>query len=115
MNRLIYDGRMDREDTVDYYFVSENMASATKLFEELYEEDIIEYAAERVTLEMEEDGYEVTGCSVCITVNKDTDEIESVTITATAETDSEIIDLEPADIELEEEQLQILLGKVKAE
>ena len=98
-----------------YFFISSDIESAAKIFMELYEEDIMDYAAERVDIDVDGDDYEVDGCSICITVNKETDEVESVTITASITMEEEVIELEPADIELEEELIQMLLEKTKTE
>ena len=110
MKNLIYDGKMDNGDIISHFFVSEDIEHAADLFEYLYEEDIEDFAAERVEADVYD--YEVEGCSLCLNLHAKNRSLESATLTATVIMNGETMELEPAEIDLDENALHILLCKI---
>lgn len=110
--KLAFDGISEHieEGIVRYYFCCEDLECAEKIFFELYEEDIFDYAQENYG---DEEEYEVVGCTICFEVDVFTKEIETITITATIECNGEWIDIFPAEIELDEELVKELWEKVE--
>jgi hypothetical protein len=109
MERLIFDGSTEYDDSVLYTFVSESLDDAEDIFYELYGEDIRDVAKEY----MMSDRDTLYGLSVSLEVNKETNEVEYKTVSLGIESDADLTEYEVADIELDDEIVELLLSKVK--
>ena len=111
MDKFIFDGSMELDETTEYVFLCEDLEHAKKVFFNLYEEDIENFAEERT---FEED-YTINGCVIILEINNETKAVENVCISVQITADEELLELEPADIELDEEAIKLLLSKVNEE
>lgn len=109
MERLIYDGSTEYDDSVLYTFVSESLDDAEDIFYDLYGEDIRDVAKEY----MMSDRDTLYGLSVSLEVNKESNEVEYKTVSLGIESDADLTEYEVADIELDDEIVELLLSKVK--
>lgn len=108
MERLIYDGKMPASESSDnYIFITDNIKDAEDLFYDLYEDDIYSVAEDYKS----EDEDTVCGISISVELGKD-DEVECVLLSIAIESGSEICEYEIAEIELDEDSIEILLGKI---
>lgn len=109
MERLIFDGSEEFNDSILYTFVSENLDDAEEIFYDLYDDDIHNVAKEY----MSSDRDTLYGLSIALEVNKATNKVEYKTIRFGIESDSDLIEYEVADIELDDEIVELLLSKVE--
>ena len=109
MERLIFDGSEEFNDSILYTFVSENLDDAEEIFYDLYDDDIHNVAKEY----MSSDRDTLYGLSIALEVNKATNKVEYKTIRLGIESDSDLTEYEVADIELDDEIVELLLSKVK--
>ena len=105
MERLIFDGSEEFNDSILYTFVSENLDDAEEIFYDLYDDDIHNVAKEY----MSSDRDTLYGLSIALEVNKATNKVEYKTIRLGIESDSDLTEYEVADIELDDE-----IGDAKA-
>ena len=111
MDKFIYDGSMALEETTEYCFICEDLDHAKNVFFNLCEEDMDNFAEERAVA----DEYEVTSCVIILEMNNETKTAENISISVQVEVDGELYELEPTDIELDEEAIGMLLSKVDDE
>lgn len=109
MERLLYDGSVNSGDNILYTFVSENLDDAEEIFYDLYGDDIHNVAKEY----MSSDRDTLYGLSIALEVNKATNKVEYKTVSLGIESDSDLTEYEVADIELDDEIIELLLSKVK--
>ena len=109
MERLIFDGSEEFNDSILYTFVSENLDDAEEIFYDLYDDDIHNVAKEY----MSSDRDNLYGLSIALEVNKATNKVEYKTIRLGIESDSDLTEYEVADIELDDEIVELLLSKVE--
>lgn len=109
MERLIFDGSEEFNDSILYTFVSENLDDAEEIFYDLYDDDIHNVAKEY----MSSDRDSLYGLSIALEVNKATNKVEYKTIRLGIESDSDLTEYEVADIELDDEIVELLLSKVE--
>lgn len=109
MERLIFDGSEEFNDSILYTFVSENLDDAEEIFYDLYDDDIHNVSKEY----MSSDRDTLYGLSIALEVNKATNEVEYKTIRLGIESDSDLTEYEVADIELDDEVVELLLSKVE--
>ena len=109
MERLIFDGSEEFNDSILYTFVSENLDDAEEIFYDLYDDDIHNVAKEY----MSSDRDTLYGLSIALEVNKATNKVEYKTIRFGIESDSDLTEYEVADIELDDEIVELLLSKVE--
>lgn len=111
MEKFIYDGSMELDATTEYCFICEDLDHAKNVFFNLCEEDMDNFAEERAVA----DEYEITGCIIILEMNNETEVAENIYISVQVEVDDELYELEPTDIELDEEAIGVLLSKVNEE
>ena len=109
MERLIFDGSEEFNDSILYTFVSENLDDAEEIFYDLYDDDIHNIAKEY----MSSDRDSLYGLSIALEVNKATNKVEYKTIRLGIESDSDLTEYEVADIDLDDEIVELLLSKVE--
>ena len=109
MERLIFDGSEEFNDSILYTFGSENLDDAEEIFYDLYDDDVHNVAKEY----MSSDRDTLYGLSIALEVNKTTNKVEYKTIRLGIESDSDLTEYEVADIELDDEIVELLLSKVE--
>ncbi len=109
MERLIFDGSEEFNDSILYTFVSESLDDAEEIFYDLYDDDIHNVAKEY----MSSDRDTLYGLSIALEVNKATNKVDYKTISLGIESDSDLTEYEVADIELDDEIVELLLSKVE--
>ena len=109
MERLLYDGSANSGDNILYTFVSESLDDAEEIFYDLYGDDIHNVAKEY----MSSDRDTLYGLIVSLEVNKRTNKVEYKAISLGIESDSDLTEYEVADIELDDEIIELLLSKVE--
>lgn len=112
---FIFDGTMDDDENIIYVFASSGLEldDYRELFDDLYEEDIEEYASEH---SISEEDFEITGCSIYLYVDKETEEVDEDFITLQPNvtySDGETAELLGAFISLESETIEQLLNLKK--
>lgn len=111
MDKFIFDGSSELVETTEYFFLCEDLEHAKDVFFNLYEEDIEDFA-EQSTYDEE---YTINGCVIILEINNETKTVENASITVQLTVDGELLELLPVDIELDEETIKMLLGKVNEE
>lgn len=106
MERLIYDGKMSVDNSNCYMFITENIEDAEELFYDLYEDDIYSVAAD---YKSEDD--KVCGIVISVELGKN-NEVDCVLLSIAIEIDDEITEFEIAEIELDDDSVEILLNKI---
>lgn len=109
LSKMNYDGYSEGIDTIDYFFCSKDAESGAQLFEYLYEDDINDYI-KRV---YGEGDYKVNSGVIKLEVQRDTKEVNSASITACIETEGELLEIESADLEVEDIEQEIIDGLLK--
>lgn len=108
---LIYDGKSVEEKYTDYYFTTEGLENAQDLFYDLYEEDIEDYAYER--LWGDEGEYEINATIICLSVSNKTGKVKYKTIAPEIKLkDGRLRGLEDADIVLKKKFVDELMSLV---
>lgn len=102
---------MDLGDTEEHYFLCEDIEQSKHILDDLYEEDINDFVEKRAM----EDEYTISGCVIILEVNKETASVENASITVRIESNDELCELEPVDIELDDTSIGVLLSKVNKE
>lgn len=108
MEKFIFDGSMELEETTEYVFLCEDLGHAKDVFFNLYEENIEDFVEERTF----EEEYTINGCVIILEINNETKAVENVCLSVQITADEELLELEPADIELDEKAIKLLLSKV---
>lgn len=108
MERLIFDGSEEFNESISYTFVSENLDDAEEIFYDLYGDDIHSVAKEY----MSSDRDTLYGFSITLEINKTTNKVEYKTVRLGIESDSDLTEYEVADIELDDEIVELLLSKI---
>ena len=108
LNRLDYDGVINEDGLVTYYFHTDDVNYSRQLFNQLTNKDVDDFCKNECSLS----DYELTGATISIEINIEGMYVEYMCICPDVEKDDELLDVELCEIELDEETVNGLIHKV---